>query len=297
MTKVVILPISLYLDNEQNRTLAAFKRLGVGSLSLFWHYIPLPKWLEKFRGLSLPVIFDRYRKGELSTQAFKEAIRQKFPTARLDNQSFDTAWNEMQVVTDVTKKALEEAQQLQEQGYQVYLLAGTNALHVQDLKNKLNLKELPGTAYFSFEQKKLGRDLFGALLKNIKEQNKDITADDIAFFYTPPADPYPWLGRLAWLNPFAIVKNFEFFQARKYVQSLKKEAESKNGFKLICTQPKACKQPNIIASIQQLGWMESARKLVKDNPPVTHLRSARKKGATEQKQEPKHHYYLRAKKR
>ena len=279
MKKVIILPLSLYMDNQQQRTVATFKAMGVGSLELFWHYLPIPKFLERFLGKSLPTLFDQYRRGELTTEAFRQDIRQRFPNAQLnDDVAFDAAWNAMQVVTDTTKAAFKEAQTLVDQGYQVYLLAGTNPLHIQDIKNKSGLAQLPGIAYLSHEQKQLGRNLFTSLLRTIRADHKNIKPDDIAFFYTPPKDPYPRLGKFAWLNPLAIVKNVEYLQARKYVASLQKEATSANGFKLIACDPKADKKPNIIKHIEKLDWKEMAKigQELKPTSPVTPLRNVQR---------------------
>jgi hypothetical protein len=260
MNKIIILPLSLYIDNYQQRTQAAFRKLGVGKWELIWQFMPLPSFLAKFRGPSLPVIFDQYRRGEFSTTIFRQKIREKFPQATFTNKEFDNAWNAMQEVTDVTHQAFNEAQALVKKGFKVYIIAGTNPLHVQDLKNKSKQRQFPGITYFSYQQKKLGRDLFTSLLKDIRAKYKNITPNDIAYFYTPPTNPYPRLGKLAWLNPFAIVKNFEYFQAQQYVTNLKNEAASTNGFKLICCQPKIDKKANILSKISKLGWMDPVKK-------------------------------------
>ena len=289
MTKVIILPLSLYMDNQQQRTVAAFKAMGVGSLELFWNFLPLPNFLERFRGKSLPTVFDQYRRGELNTQAFRQEIRKRFPNAQLNNDvTFDAAWNAMQVVTDVTTSAFKEAQTLIDQGYQVYLLAGSNPLHIQDIQNKARLAQLPGIPFLSHEQKQLGRDLFTSLLKTIRANNKNIKPDDIAFFYTPPKDPYPRLGKLAWLNPLAIVKNVEYLQASQYVAKLKKEAVSANGFKLIACEPKVDKKPNIIQHIEKLGWTKVSKRkqATKHSLPITPLQNVKRVSPRNKSQQP-----------
>jgi hypothetical protein len=294
MNKIIILPLSLYVNNYQQRTQAAFRNLGIGKWELIWQFMPLPSFLEKFRGPSLPAIFDQYRRGEFSTIIFRQKIREKFPHAIFSNREFDAAWNAMQEVTDVTKQAFTEAQTLVKRGFKVYIIAGSNPLHIQDIKNKSEQKQLPGINYFSFQKKKLGRDLFTSLLKDIRTKYKDISANDIAYFYTPATNPFPRLGKLAWLNPFAIIKNFEYFQAQQYVANLKKEAASTNGFKLICCQPKVDKKANILSKISKLGWMDPANTKKLQSSPV--MTPQHKTKQTTQKVNVTHSYNLRERK-
>lgn len=295
MNKIIILPLSLYVDNYQQRTQAAFRKLGIGKLELIWHFMPLPTFLEKFRGPSLPFIFDQYRRGEFNTIIFRQKIREKFPHAIFSNKEFDAAWNAMQEVTDVTKQAFTEAQTLVKRGFKVYIIAGSNPLHIQDIKNKSEQKQLPGINYFSYQQKKLGRDLFTSLLKDIRTKYKDISANDIAYFYTPATNPFPRLGKLAWLNPFAIIKNFEYFQAQQYVANLKREAASINGFKLICCQPKVDKKANILSKISKLGWMDPVKNIknLQSSPVITPQHKTKR---TTQKVNATHSYNLRERK-
>jgi hypothetical protein len=276
MPKIIILPLSLYVDNYQQRTQAAFRALGVGRWELIWQFMPLPSFLERLRGPSLPALFEQYRRGEFSTAIFRQKIREKFSSLTITNKEFDNAWNAMQEMTDVTQQALQEAQTLIDQGFKVYWIAGTNPLHFKDIQKKSHQESLPGSQYLSYEKKKLGKDLFSALLKDIRKKYKDISSNDIAYFYTPPKDPYPRLGKLAWLNPFALIRNYEYYQAHRYVAQLKQEASSSNGFTLIPCQPKTDKKANILKKIQDLNWISSLHKTTerKSSPIITHQHKA-----------------------
>lgn len=236
MTKVLILPVSLVLKNDQSRTVQAFKDLGVGSVALAWHYIPFG-FLDFLRGPSIPSLIEKYRKGELTTAQFRGCIREKFPNINLPDPAFDQAWNAMQVVTDLTRNACEDAQKLMDEGVQVYWIAGTNELHADALQQKLG-HLLPGEKYFSHEKHKLGAPLFQDLLAEIREKHSDVTNDDIAYLYTPPMpDPHPNLGWLSWLiNP---IKKYQHTQAKNYCDSLQCQAETDNGFTLVKFKPKA----------------------------------------------------------
>ncbi len=268
--KIIIIPLSLYMNNLQKKTEAAFRQLGIGWFELMWNFIPLPSFLEVFRSPSLPTIFDHYRRDDLDTHAFRQIIRLKFPHVQITDAQFDKAWNAMQEVTRITLEAFKEARTLQKMGFEVYLLAGSNRLHIQDIKKKSNLDSLPGTPFYSYDQKKLGKDLFTSLLKHIRTQHEDITAKDIAFFYTPPQDPYPRAGKFAWC--YDPVKKFEYFQASQYVANLKREAASTNGFTLIPCQPKIDKKAGILKAIHDLGWIkeDKVNQIDKPAPTITH---------------------------
>lgn len=240
------------MNNQQQKTVAQFKKMGVGSWSLCWQFLPLPKWVENIRGPSLPNLFDQYRRGELTTCAFRDAIRRKFPGVTLTDTAFDQAWNAMQEVSARTLDAFKEAKELIAQGIEVYMLAGTNALHIQDVKRKSKLRKLPGIPYFSFEKNKLGKDLFTQLLADIRARNLGIKPEEIALFYTEPVDPQ--LGTLAWFyNP---VKKFEYAQAMQYVNKLKEQAKSRSGFTLLECQNKGDQKAHIKEAIAQLGWID-----------------------------------------
>jgi hypothetical protein len=58
MPKIVIIPLGIYMSNQEFKTRAEFKKLGVGYLQQIWHSLPL---LEKVRGPSLPTLINQYR--------------------------------------------------------------------------------------------------------------------------------------------------------------------------------------------------------------------------------------------
>lgn len=276
MTKnIVILPLSLYLENQQAKSKAEFIKLGVNRFSLSWHFMPLPSFLNRFRGPSLPTIFDQYRRGELTTNAFRNQIRAKFPRVNMSDAEFDKAWNAMQVVTEKTQDALKETKELNNKGVNVYTIVGTNPLHFADLKKKAKIQELPGTGHLSFQEKRLGRDLFASLLTKIRAEHPGIRKEDIVYFYSQPSDPYPRLGKLAWFwDP---VKKYEYYAAQNYVASLQREAAGPNGFTLVecrSTQTKA----NIKSTLENRGWLKvNDAEQGKAKPPVTYALRSRGK--------------------
>lgn len=261
MPKIIIFPLGLAVDNQQQISVDAFARFGISKFAMLLHWIPLPRFLEQFRGKSLPVLFDEYRRGDLNTHAFREAIRAKFPNADFSDANFDLAWNRMCVVTDKTREALHELKDLVEQeGHIVYLLANTNPLHVNYIQAQYG-SNLPGIPFFSFHQKKLGNDLLNQLYAQIKEQHPGFSPDDIGLFYTPPKPfPYADLGRLAWLRaPF---QKWFHSAAVQYVTRLLREAVGK------CTLLEFT--PNeqgtgIYDKLTERGWLGDTRDLVLQN--------------------------------
>lgn len=249
--KVVIIPISLYMHNDQQKSKAEFLKLGISRWSILLHFLPLPGFLAKWRGPSLPSLFDRYRRGELTTVEFRNNFRNLFPSIEISDKDFDSAWNAMQNVTSLTRNAFLEANNLVQRGFDVRLIAGTNELHKQDILQKAELQSFPGTTFFSHEKKLLGNDLFSALINEIRQQYPTIRKEDIAYFYSEPQDPFPKLGKLAWLvNP---LKKFEYQQAQNYVTKLKREAATL-GFTLVEFQKDGNGQANIMSALAKLGW-------------------------------------------
>jgi hypothetical protein len=261
MKKVIILPVSLFMHNEQQKTVAAFQKLGISKLAISWHFLKLPKFLERFRGPSLTTLFEQYRRGELTTVQFRSKIREKFPKVRITNAAFDAAWNAMQTVTPKTIDAFKEAKELAAQGYTVYLLAGTNLLHIHDIRQKANLNRLPGIPCFSYQKNLLGKDLFSQLLKDIRTEHKGIGSNEIAFFYKEPTNPKAGF--------FDLIKKYEYHQATQYVSKLKKEAASPNGFTLIRSLDTNDQKANVKTSLKQLGWVVDKSKVIANKPAVT----------------------------
>lgn len=257
MKKVVILPLSLYLHIDQSKAEREFRRLGVSWWSLRWHYLPLPAFLEKWRGPSLPSLFQKYRLGRMTTQQFILAIQTKFPNAHITTQAFKNAWNSFISITKTTKNALREAKTLANKGADIYWLSGTNRLNIDYVAAEVG--PLPGKTWFSFQKRKLEKDLLESLINDIRKQHPKIKNTDIVMFFTPPVNPHPLLGWLAWfVDP---VGTFKYRQARNYVANLVETAH-KLKFTLI-EKPATEKGAGILSAIKRLGWFKSTTK--KDN--------------------------------
>lgn len=265
--KVVILPLSLYLDINQSKAEHEFLRLGVSWWALRWHYLPLPAFLEKFRGPSLPSLFQRYRLGQMTTKQFIHAIQQKFPNANITPETFKNAWNSIIHVTKRTKEAIREAKTLLKKSMDVCWLSGTNRMNMNYLTAEVG--KLPGTTYFSFQIKKLENQLLEHLILDVRKKHPGIKTTNIVMFYTPPVNPHPYLGILAWfIDP---INTYKYHQARRYVANLLETAR-KLHFTLI-EKPVSEKGAGILSAIKRLDWLNSASQ--KPKAPITYLAKRR----------------------
>jgi hypothetical protein len=253
MTKVAILPLSLYLNNNQSRTEQAFVKLGVSRASLLWQFIPLPSFMERFRQPAIPKLITQYRKGELTTAAFHQAIQAKFPRVRLTQRAFKSAWNAMQQVSELTLDAINEAQTLNQQGIEIYWTAGTNPLHMNALRQQHGV--LPGHTYFSYEHQKLETELLEKMINDIRQKHPRIQAKDIVMFYTAPQNPHPRMGALAWL--FDPIKKFQYQQAQSYISRLQRKA-TELGFTLM-PNPSTKQKSGLINKFQDMKWIKKAK--------------------------------------
>ena len=261
--KVAILPLSLYLDVNQSKAEREFLRLGVSWWALRWHYLPLPAFLEKFRGPSLPSLFQRYRLGRMTTNQFIHAIQQKFPQANITPETFKNAWNSIINVSKKTKEAIREANTLLKKGIDVCWLSGTNRMNIDYLTAEVG--KLPGTSHFSFQKKKLENDLLEHLIHDVRKRHPNIKSANIVMFYTPPVNPHPFLGILAWfIDP---INPYKYSQVRRYVANLIETAR-KLHFTLI-EKPASEKRSGILSAIKRLGWFNQVKKKPKDD--VTYL--------------------------
>lgn len=104
--------VLLNLDYE--RTANAFRQLGLQ------HFDDIYTQKQQLG------LFDAFDKGMLSPQAFREALRQHFPSPVSDAE-IDTAWNAM--LLDLPIERLDLLIELR-QHYQLLLLSNTNEIHV-----------------------------------------------------------------------------------------------------------------------------------------------------------------------
>lgn len=230
-SKVIVLPLSIYVNNNEQKTINAFAKLGVSKLSLLWHWLPLPRILSQFRQVYLPGLLDSYRRGELDSLAFAKATRPVYPSLKIPLLKFEKAWNARMEITSFSRKAFEEIASLQKQGHKVYVLSGTNPMDIRCIEKAYG-KRIPGIHFFSYREKKLGKDLVNGLIEKIYEENLGIKPRDIAWFYASPGEaPYSRWGWFAWL--LAPFKKWFHSGAQKYVAELQKQSQGKRGFTLI----------------------------------------------------------------
>ena len=76
--KVIILPLSVYVNPDQQKASQGFSALGVSGWDKFWHW------------MTLNVIFNRYKRGRLTSAGFKKALSNLFPHANFSKKAFES---------------------------------------------------------------------------------------------------------------------------------------------------------------------------------------------------------------
>lgn len=76
-------------------------------------------------------VFDDFETGKIGEAAFIEAL-QKYNPNEVTRAQLETAWNAM--LLDIPASGLNLVRDLQDQGYQVYLLSNTNSIHLTEFK-------------------------------------------------------------------------------------------------------------------------------------------------------------------
>ena len=132
------------MNISYQKTLNEFKKIGVTNIEEFYTQTAQVE------------LFDKFDKGLISPQEFRDEIRNR-TSARLSDQIIDNAWNAM--FLDLPKGRLELLQSLKSH-YKTFLLSNTNAIHIayfnQLLNREFGLKDFSNffhKIYYSYEIK------------------------------------------------------------------------------------------------------------------------------------------------
>ncbi len=218
--KIIIVPLNLIVKSNPQKTIDAFAKLGVSKFRLLWNWLPLPSFLKRFQQTHLPTVFDAYRKGRLKTPAFRKTV--DLFKKGISLKDFDDAWNAQ---CELPKDAIEmfnSLNRLVKLGHEVYLLSGTNPLHLSYIERQYK-KPLPGIKFLSYQRHKLGDELIHDLLFTLQSLHPDTNAQDRLWLYSKPNLPYPQLGWLRWL--IAPFQSWFYQQATKAVATLQAHTE------------------------------------------------------------------------
>lgn len=148
-------------------TYEAFSKLGIQNLE------------EKFAQSQQSDLFDKFEKGELSSQSFRESIR-KMLGSDISDAKLDKAWNKM--LLDIPKQRIEIIKQLKEK-YQCVLLSNTNKIHYDFYRLEFEavygyekFSDLFHNTYFSHEigMRKPDKEIYDYVLKDLNLKPEEV---------------------------------------------------------------------------------------------------------------------------
>lgn len=253
--KVLILPLSLIVKTSPLHSVVAFHQLGVGYLKMIWH------WSAANHA------FNQYKRGLATDAQFLETLRNLHPVLKnIEDDKVWAAWNKMSHVTKNNKAALAELKALESEDIEIIICSSTNPAHVAHINQQLKNK-MPGTEYYSYQQKELGAKLLDKLLK----EERLIGADIRLCYKNPPVGPYPqhtWMPFLRWLR--APISMWFHQQAVNHVQTLKNNAKNL-GYSLLDLGQSD--KPPFTELLQKLGWVKKTEHRVMEEAVTTYSAS------------------------
>ncbi len=110
------------MNISYQKTLNEFKKIGITNIE------------ELYTQAAQVELFDKFDKGLISPQEFRDEIRKR-TSARLSDQIIDNAWNAM--FLDLPKVRLDLLQRVKNH-YNTFLLSNTNAIHIDYFNQLLN---------------------------------------------------------------------------------------------------------------------------------------------------------------
>lgn len=268
MSKVIVLQLSSLVDVKFQRSIDAFVSAGISPFSILWHSLPLPKWLQ---GGNLLRSIDRFRIGDITAGEFRKEVGAIFPSVAIPSAQFDRAWNAQCMVTTKTQEAFNQIEHLENAGYTVYVISGTNILHKSHIEEKCG-KKIPGIHVFSYEKGLLGKDLLeDFVLNTLRIEHADLEADDIIWLAKQAEDPHPMLGALGWL--FSPIQKLLFHKSEQEYAALAR-LEQKTGLFSLMTQRQNDKPilQSILAKFRAFNQERMADDIGPDSRPILHQR-------------------------
>ncbi len=188
-----------------------------------------PYWRILWNLRPLLAIIERYKKGLINTQEFKEQLCAFFPETPLTKAAFLACWNAGVIIRDDRLQSFFTA--AHEKGFQIILTGNTNVAHIQHIQAELlilnSIKEgnaFPGLdldthAVLSYKQPQAEQTT--SVLETAVQQLKQtgLSADQITVLIEDPdATPPTWMQ---WLNP---LHRLSLSQARTQYQLIQRVA-------------------------------------------------------------------------
>ncbi|MFO1258149.1 MAG: hypothetical protein U1E78_07075 [Gammaproteobacteria bacterium] len=217
--KAVVFPLSLLSQQDDMAAVHCFRKHGLDLLSLVWSLRP---------GGALKSTINSYRLGYLTTDDFRDAVRDIFPKLNISDEEFDSAWQSRLNPIEKIEDYYQTFSKLQAEGHRVVLVAGTNELdfrfHQQEVKH---FAQDEPRYLLSYQTHLIGHDLLKLAYEQIKADG--VQAEDIVQVMSEPIAPQAPQG-VQCLNPLAwtayFIENVFFQQKYSVYEGLRTMAEN-----------------------------------------------------------------------
>ncbi len=213
----LIIHLGFFFPLSFTKIAQAFNAAGFAYWRILWNLRPLL------------AIIERYKKGLMNTQEFKDQLCAFFPETALTEAAFLACWNAGVIIRENRLQSFFTA--AHEKGFQIMLTGNTNAAHIAHIKAELmtlnRIKEgnaSPGLdldthAVLSYKQPQAEQAT--SVLQTAVQQLKQtgLSATQIAVLIeNPDATPPTWMQ---WLNP---LHRLSLSQARTQYQFIQEVA-------------------------------------------------------------------------
>lgn len=217
--KVVVFPLSLLSQQDDLAAVQRFREHGLDLPALLWSLRP---------GGALKSTINSYRLGYLTTDEFRDAVRDIFPKLNVSNEEFDSAWQGRIKPIEKIEDYFQSFTKLQAEGHRIVFVAGTNELDFQfhQQESKFLIGDEP-QYLLSYRAHVIGNDLLKLAYEQLKAEG--VEAIDIVQVMSEPIAPQAPQG-MNCLNPLAwttyLIEEVLFQQRHSVYEAVRLLAEN-----------------------------------------------------------------------
>ncbi len=198
-------------------------------------FVPKPGQLD-WNNKTVPALYNKFARGLISPQQFYSGIL-PFMRHKISFSEFETFWGNR--IFTWRPSVIQFVKQLRKAGYKIGVISDCDAVTYPAIMKRYNLLPFIDAAATSFEvhKRKYEKDLFSALLRNLKEKPSNcIFIDDL--------QRYVKMGKLLGLNAVQF-KNLQ--QLRRNLLGFGVRIPTTKGKNIARTGRRPCKKQNRFA--------------------------------------------------